>query len=90
MTSSPKDTKREVIAVSATAFAQFGCPHCGSRVGHAVKADANGSLWLCAGGTCARTFIILRDGVSTSTIMIEGVFPVLSPHPRFGQPSHVS
>jgi hypothetical protein len=88
MTSPSTGKMVATIAVSATAFAQFGCPHCGSSSGHAVKADINGSLWLCSGKTCTRTFIILRDGVSKSTIMVDEVFPVLSPHPRFGTPSH--
>jgi uncharacterized radical SAM superfamily protein len=77
-----EETKESVIAVSAGAYAQFGCPHCGAKAGEFLRSGDTGSAWKCADiGRCGKTFAILAPGVTEAGFTIDGVAPVLMVHP---------
>jgi hypothetical protein len=85
-----KVEKSEIIAVSASEFNEFGCPHCGYRSCYSHVSSGGASLASCE---CGKSFIVLADGVRRSSIGIgngneETVYPELQSHPRKGIPKH--
>lgn len=71
-----------VIAISAGAYAQFGCPHCGSQAGELLRGSESGSAWKCANlDHCGKTFAILAPGASEANFDVDGKRPVLMLHP---------
>ncbi|MDD3101852.1 MAG: hypothetical protein PHE59_01785 [Patescibacteria group bacterium] len=85
-----KEKTESVIAVSASEFGKFGCPHCGFRSG-SIRIQAGGSAaWKCGDEECGKICCILADGVTESSFGFgeEGYASKLQPHPRQGIPSH--
>ncbi len=90
MQCSCKTTKdKEVPAVSAGAYTQFGCPHCGYRDATFMRGSAAGSVWSCADEVhCGKRFAVLTPGFGALDFSVDGETPKLMPHPRQGTPSH--
>ncbi|MFA5051074.1 MAG: hypothetical protein WC499_03095 [Patescibacteria group bacterium] len=85
-----KKEAQSVIAVSASEFGKFGCPHCGYRSG-SIRISVGGSAaWKCGSEECEKICCILADGVTESSFGFgeKGYSSKLQPHPRRGIPSH--
>jgi hypothetical protein len=87
--------KSEVIAVSETELAQFGCPYCGYHECYLQYGVSSGevALAICTNVNCKKSFVVLANGVKKSSISIKcgekgAVYPELQPHPRRGISKH--
>lgn len=74
------------VAISGKDAQRFGCPYCGYRSGHSPISGMGTSITVC--GECDRSFAILAEGVTQSTIGFGDYYPKLQAHPRQGIPSH--
>src|SRR3989338_9492502 len=79
---------QEIIAVSATEHAAFGCPYCGYRSGYSHMSCQGTSSRTC--GDCGKCCAVLAEGVTESAIGFGNAsyHPRLQDHPRRGTPSH--
>ena len=75
---------QSVIAVSATEFRQFGCPHCGCQDGFTSFSIGGAAIWKSRSEDCGQICCILARGVTESPIGFGRDFcrPKLQPHPR--------
>jgi len=77
---------QQPIAVTAEETQKWGCPYCGYRSGSSMISYGGASIVDC--GECERSFAVLAEGVTKSTIGFAGFHPELQEHPRKGTPSH--
>lgn len=79
---------QEIIAVSVTEYAAFGCPYCGYRSGYSQLSCQGTTSRTC--GDCGKCCAVLAEGVTKSAIGFgENCYqPSLQDHPRRHIPSH--
>jgi len=79
-------TKYVPIAVWFKEVKLFGCPYCGYRSGHSQISSGGTNIIVC--GECEKSFAVLADGLTKSTIGFGDFYPEIQQHPRYGIPSH--
>lgn len=77
---------QQPIAVAAEEAQKWGCPYCGYRSGYSPISGGGTAVVVC--GECERSFAVLAEGVTKSTIGFGEFYPELQQHPRKGTPAH--
>lgn len=72
------------LAVLASEFEKFGCPHCGGIFGNSLVTRGGSQSWRCT--NCDNTSVFVADGITRSTIGFGNYFPNVTAHPRQGHP----
>jgi hypothetical protein len=76
----------EVIAVSYEDLMNYGCPYCGCDSSSLIYKFDSCHFLRCANPECQEVIISLGEGVTESPIGINGYFPRIQKHPKYGIP----